>query len=240
MPKNDSETEKTAPRRLPPLPLLESGAVDWDHVRPTTAQKFLDVLRNDPKVREEYNEMNGLGEDEIDPFGGISQENIRTAIDGIAKANAAIFQFIAAKWIKHPLGLQDSNGRPLTLVIDHASLAKMQFTPEQHAEMDPRGVKIAQKYAGKMPEWLKKHFDLYMLAAMFLSYSAENAKSVIGSQIQKDFLRYQQAVETVKQMNRRGPQADSDVPKRPTNGVDTNPPVEFSQPDGEEPEAPVV
>jgi hypothetical protein len=108
----------------------------------------------------------------------------------------------------------------LPFVISAQALKLMAFSDEQHKELDPRAYRIAKKYEGRLPEWLKKHLDLYILGSMFIAYTAENAKAVMETQVKLDLalvMRAQQAEAARPQ----GPQPDSDVPK--PNGRDVRP-----------------
>lgn len=220
------------------IPLTETGLLDWDRVRGSTAQKLLELLRDDNKLAAEFDELRGIkGQDDpqMDLFGGITEENVHSILDGISKANAAVFQFVAAKWIKHPLPfMQDGAGKRLPLVIEPDILQKMEFSEKQHKELDPRGVRIAKRYERNMPHWLKEHFDIYMFATMFLAYSAENAKTVLNAQLTRDLKRVQDSFARAQAAKARP--VDTDVPiqkSSPTNGEDKNPPLEFlpSQPE---------
>lgn len=221
------ETVKTAARLS--LPLTPDGtAVDWEHVRQSTAEKFEGLLRTDPLIRKAYDEQNGTGETAgVDPFGGVTEENVRKLLDTVAKANATLLQIVGAKYIKHPL-LRDTNNKPLPLVLEPDVLKQMEFSEKQHAELDPRATRIAKKYEHKMPGWLREHFDLYVFGSMFIAYTAENAKAVIGAQVRRDLARAQEAF--VKARTPKNPQPDSDVQAQPVNGRDLHPTDEFNPP----------
>lgn len=210
---NRNQNENPAAKRIS-LPLTNDGQeIDWAHVRPSTASRFEGLLRTDPNIRKAYEEENHISSDEPEMDFGITESTVGTLLDGIAKINAMLFQIVAAKWIKHPL-VTSADGKKVPFIIEPDSLQKMQFTPEQHAELDPRAVRIAKKYERKMPDWLKQNFDLYIFGAMFISYTAENAKAVITAQVQKDFIRLQQAAAKQQQAKAAGVRpADTDVPK---------------------------
>lgn len=224
-----SDNQLKPPQRLW-LPLTDDGTqVDWAHVRPSTAARFEGLLKTDPNIRKAYQEENGIREDE-EPFDlGLSEENVRKLLDGITTVNAMIFQLAAAKWIKHPFAV-DANGKKLPFILEPESLRHMHFTDAQHRELDPRATKVAKKYEGKMPDWLKEHFDLYVFGAMFISYTAENAKATITAQVRRDMERakenYARAQARDAAVNRP---PDSDVPPSPTNGVDRNPPIDLGE-----------
>jgi hypothetical protein len=72
---------------------------------------------------------------------------------------------------------------------------------------------------------------------MFLAYTAENTRAVLGAQIQLDMVRATRAVEMRQAAKPKGPQPDSDV--QPVNGTDKNPPPSFTgMTDETQPEAP--
>jgi hypothetical protein len=196
------------------LPLLPDGTVDWNSCRSSTVEKILTILKTDPKVQSEVVELRQAAEESASLFEGITTENVSSALDFIAKANATVMQMVGAKFIKHPL-LKDKTGKPLPFLLSPDSLKHMEFSDKQHAELDPRATRIAQKYGNKMPDWMKEHLDLYIFGAMFIGYTAENAKAVMTAQVTEDLKRLQAAAMAAAQP--RGPQPDSDV--RP-NGRD--------------------
>lgn len=205
------------------LPLTESGLVDWDRVRPSAAQKVLELMRDDPTIKAELQGTTSEDESETpDTFAGVTQENVGAAIDIIGRVNALVLKVMCGRFMQHPLFKDAKTGKPLPLVLEPQALSALQFTKKQHAELDPRATRIAKKYSGNMPEWLKKHLDLYMLGLMFLQYTAENAKTALEIQLRTD-------VEKLKTMQARqappGPQPTSDGK---VNGRDHTPPPSFS------------
>lgn len=225
--------ENKPARRTLSLPITDQGTLNWEGIRGSTAQKLLELLQRDDKLASEFDEARGLtrGEDnEPDLFGGVTQENIHSMLDWLSKANASLLQLVAAKFMPHPLGLKDESGKQLKLFVEPDVLDVMQFNEKQHAELDPRALRIAKKYEHKMPSWLRQHFDLYMFGSMFLAYTAENAKAVIGVQVQRDLGRIQANFAKKKAEDlRRNPPSDSDSipPQAPPNGADMHPPDEF-------------
>jgi len=194
------------------IPLTESGLLDLDHTRASTLEKLDYILRNDPHIKEALAD----GTEAPDLFGGITTENVAAGLDAVNTVNGLVFRVLAAKFIKHPL-LRDKDGKPLPLVLDPAILDRaFRLTDEQHAEFDPRATRLAQKYSGNLPEWLKKNLDLYMFAAMFLSYTASNAKAVLEAQIKRDLGLAQDAFSRAKAAAVKNPQPDSDA--QPVNG----------------------
>jgi hypothetical protein len=141
----------------------------------------------------------------------ITNENVRTALDLVSQANALVFSMAAPHLLKHPLKRDAQTGRPLPLVIDKdVALAAFKLTDAQHDELDPRAARLAQRYAARMPEWLKKNFDAYVLAVMFLRFQAENAKTAITAQITRDVAAFRAT------QAQPSPPADSD--RQPVNG----------------------
>lgn len=213
------EQSRPAQQRIS-LPLTEDGtAVDWEHVRPSTASKFEGLLRTDENIRKAFQEENA-SEEPID-F-GLSEQNVRKLLDTVTSINASIFQIVAAKWIKHPLPfMKDPNtGKPLPFVIEPDLLKMMKFNDEQHAELDPRATRIAKKYENKMPRWLRENFDLYVFGSMFITYTAENAKAVMVAQVERDLARAREAQARMQQHGR----------PQPVNGADRTPPPPPSEP----------
>src|SRR5271167_2478367 len=147
-----------SPGRLS-IPLTADGFIDLDHMRPSSAQKLVDLIKTDPTIKEAYAEVTGAdgGPDGPALFDGLTQENVSKGLDAIVTVNRLVFRTMAARFIKHPL-LKDQHGKPLPLVLEPDILdAAFGLTPKQHGELDPRATRLAQKYSGSMPEWLKKH-----------------------------------------------------------------------------------
>jgi hypothetical protein len=219
-------SEESKPQQRITLPLSPDGAsVDWEHVRPTVAEKFEGLLRTDPNIKRAYQEENQIP-GEIPEELAITEANVAKLLDGITAINASLFQLITAKWIKHPLGWKDVNGKNVPFVIEPDILAGMKLTEKQHAELDPRGVKIAKRFEDVMPDWLKRNFDIYMFASMFISYTAENMKACMVGQVTRDLARARQSFVDKKMAETRP--GDSD--RVPTNGAERKP-----EPPSEEP-----
>jgi hypothetical protein len=224
------------------LPLNAEGtAVDWEHVRPSVAERFEGLLQTDENIKKAYQEVHGGGP-ELPPEFAISEENVRKLLDGIASINAFVFQFVAAKWIPHPLKFTGPDGKPLHFVIEPDIMQGMQFTSAQHRELDPIGVRIAKKYEDALPSWLKENFDVYVFGAMFIAYSAENAKAVIMAQVGRDLGRAQQAFAKARgrtvdgtPIPVEGPPPGPPPAAAPTNGVDQSPPPPPETPGEEQP-----
>jgi hypothetical protein len=208
----DSEAGKAS--RLS-LPLTNDGLIDWEHVRGSTAEKVLYVVQNDPEIAKFAKGEDGA--DVADVFGGLTAENVSKGLDALCTVNAMVFRVGAAKFIKHPL-LKTADGKPVPLFFDQDILDKsFGLTEKQHAELDPRATRLAQKYSGKMPAWLKDNLDLYMFASMFLAYTAENARNVMSAQLNRDLHRAQTAFATAKANQSKNPQPDTDAVKTVSN-----------------------
>lgn len=193
--KDDSPQEvsspETASATIPRLnlPLTEDGLrVDWERVRPSNRAKFASLMATDPQARS----VAGFNTDteqavDVDLFGGITQENVKAGLDAVNQLTAIAFRMLVPRIAKHPLK-KDAKGAPLPLTLDADLLFKtFVLSDAQHAELDPRATKIAQKHGKKLPEWLQKNLDLYMLVGMYLRYSVENAQLVIKAQFTRDF-----------------------------------------------------
>jgi hypothetical protein len=240
--RNQQNDTELAVSRLS-IPLTSDGFVDLSSMRSSSLAKLDHIISNDPNVRQRLDEVMGHTESP-DAFSGITEENVGAALDGFQAANAFVFRILAAKLVKHPL-LKDQHGKPLPLVLDPQILSTtFAFSAKQHAELDPRAAKLAQKYSDKMPDWLKKNLDLYMFGMMMLSYTAENAKAVVELQIKRDLaLVRDQYLRTVANQP-KNPQPDTDVRTnsgvQPVNGHDQTPPAEFVSDVPAPPDAPMV
>src|ERR1700684_2195988 len=139
------------------IPLTDEGFIDTDSMRASTAKKSDHLIKNDPAIRSAFNDLHGTAEPSLAE--GLTQANVAAGLDILQSTNALVFRIAAARFIKNPV-LKDAKGAPLPLVIDEDVLtAAFTLPPAQHAELDPRAHRLAMKYAGDMPEWLKKHLD---------------------------------------------------------------------------------
>lgn len=197
------------------------------HMRPSTASKLIELLKSDPQMRAAYAEVNGLAggatDDAIAAFGGLTEENVARGLDLVAQANALFFRVGVARFAKHPF-IKDDKGRPQPIVIEPDILdAAFRLTPKQHAELDPRATRLAQKYSSELPDWLKRNLDLYMLGSMFLFYTAQNAKTALETQLKRDLARLQHAHARAQANPPHNPKPDTDA-AQPINGHDWTPP----------------
>jgi hypothetical protein len=221
MPKTSQDADAGKATRLS-LPLDSDGFIDLSSMRTSSLEKLDNIIANDPNVRQRLDELSGKTDpDAADVFGGITQENVSKGLDMIQAINAGVLRIAAAKLVKHPL-LRDQHGKPVPFVFDQDVLDKtFAFTPEQHKELDPRATRLAEKYSGKMPEWLKQNLDLYLFCSMFLAYTAQNAKAVMELQIKRDVARIRDEYTRSAAAQPKNPQPDSDVVRtQPVNGHD--------------------
>ena len=226
------------------IPLNDSGQIDLEHMRPSSAAKLIDLIKTDPVIQQAYAETKDTG-DQPALFDGLTTENVAKGLDAICSINAMVFRVAAARFIKHPI-LRDQHNKPIPLIFDQDILDRgFGLTEKQHAELDPRAARLAEKYSSAMPEWLKKNLDLYMFVSMFLAYTAENARTVLGAQIARDLKRVQHNAASAAAARPHNPQPDSDVQAQPVNGRDQHPeqpfpPSGISVVETDQPEAPAA
>src|SRR5580692_4792348 len=82
-PESDSTPAKTESIPKLTLPLVEDGsAIDWARVRGSNKNKFVGLIGNDPVARSVIAPTGPDGsEPEVDTFGGITEANVRAALD---------------------------------------------------------------------------------------------------------------------------------------------------------------
>jgi hypothetical protein len=203
MPKIKSDTEAPQKVQRLSLPLKEDGSgFDWDQMRSGTKRRLAEIVAGDVDriISEgglEIPQTAGGEEnsEELNLLGGITEENIKTGIDLVAQAGVLAFKIAGPRFLKHPFK-KTAAGKPLPLKIDDDILAySFRFTEEQHAELDPRALRLAKKHSQKLPDWLKRNLDLYMLMLMFCKYQANNAMTAVQTQIKRDVLVAQKAAE---------------------------------------------
>ncbi len=233
MPQSIKDTPGRAQKLSLPL-TAEGNSIDWDSVRPSTAQKVLELLKSDRVIKEELAEQQGGSGSSDDPgfdamLGELTQENAGAFIDLVGKGSALAINVLASRFIKHPFFKDSKTGKPLPLVIEPDLLAKLKFSEEQHKELDPRVFRIAKKHQDDLPPWVKEHLDLIMLGLMFCSYTTQNLKVVFTEQLKRDYARLNQARATAGMAAANQPKPNSDTPPSPkANGVDHNPPPNFT------------
>jgi hypothetical protein len=179
------------------VPLTASDEIDWESVRPSQKEQLLSIVNNDLAILEHIgisHESGHITEDgEVLPE--ITLENVATGLDILSQANALLFRMLAPMVLpSHPLrSLAAGKKVPFELDKDIV-LAAFKFTKAQHEEMDPRALRLAQKY---MPEAAKKNLDIWLLGGMFLKFSADNAGNAIKMQFERDKKRMQQGPQVV-------------------------------------------
>jgi hypothetical protein len=202
------------------LPLVEDGSgIDWERVRPSNKNKFTSLIANDPVARAVLVPVGVDGKPEVDTFGGITEANVRVALDIVSQAESLVFGIAFAKIKKHPFKKLPSTNTPAPFLIEPDILtAAFTLTEEQHTEIDPRALRIAQKYGKGMPDWLQKNLDVYMLIGMYLKFTAANAANAIKSQILRDVAVAQEVLRKRAQVAPASP-VETDKPKpEATNG----------------------
>jgi hypothetical protein len=203
--KSDDATGAPSRGRIS-LPLAPDGSgFAWDQMRSSTKRALFDAVMADPRrIYDEVGEpipgdTGDTGEAAPDLFGGLTIENVRAGLDILSQANILAFRVVAPRIIKHPFKKNSATGRPLPLVIDPDILASsFNLTDKQHAELDPRALKVANKYSHKMPVWMKEHLDLVMLGTMYLKYTGENAMRAMQTQVMRDIATVKAAQEKTR------------------------------------------
>jgi hypothetical protein len=209
------------------IPLDSDGAIDWDQVRPSNRSQLLETVNNDVTILEHIgiaHESDGTGEEGEDgaPLPEITNENIKTGLDIITQANALLFRMVAPMILSHPLkSVQAKRKIPLQIDADIALKAFL-LTEEQHKELDPRAMRLAKKY---VPAASKKYLDVWMFAAMYMKYTADNAQKAMAAQIQRDGKKMMEQVAP--------PSVPIDSDKKPQNGEATSMPTAFTGNEGE-------
>jgi len=212
-----------ATRKQIALPLTEdSSGIHWDGLRESTRKKLGELIGNDPAAMQRMGlATTGATEEQPQLDLDITQENVGAALDAVNTLTSLGFAWAFPKVTKHPFKKLPT-GKPAPFQIDPDLLrSAFTLTEEQHKELDPRALRIAKKHSEKLPEWLKKNFDLYALLVMFLKASAENGQNAIKMQFNRDFLIAQRFA---AQRAAGATPTDTDVPSapppQPTNGAD--------------------
>jgi len=177
-----------------------------------------------------------LDSEGLDPFGGLTLANVRTGLDILSQANALVVRVAAPRFMRHPFKRDPATGKPLPLVIDPDILQRcFTLTEEQHKELDPRALRLAQKLSGRMPDWLKRNLDVYMLLGMYVKYTGENALTAMQTQVKRDVELARQAA-TRRPMQRpvdsdRSPEAGGPSPATENEEWATSGPDVYPDPD---------
>lgn len=171
------------------LPLDDDGSVKWDQVRDTTKDKFKKILSDDPTALEMVADALGDLPDDGEEGEGpkITEANVGAIIDKVNTACAFGIALLVGKFKNHPILRDSKTGQPAKMVIaPEVVMRASELTPEQHKELDPRALAVSSKYMDKIPDSVKKNFDLYMLGLMFLQFQAQNMGKMIQTQVALD------------------------------------------------------
>lgn len=237
--KSDSDAPAAGRGRIS-LPLAPDGSgFAWEQMRPSTKRALFDAVMADPRrIYEEVGEpIPGDTDDptataEPDLFGGLTLENVRAGLDILSQINVLAFKMVAPRIVKHPFKRHPATGKPLPLVIDPDILqSAFALTDKQHAELDPRALKVANKYSHKMPAWMRDNLDLVMLGTMYVRYTGENAVRAIKTQVVRDL-----AAAKAEHERRTKPQPD-DTDKPPVRITEADAPATETVPTYPEPAA---
>lgn len=208
------------------LPLTDDGLkVDWDRVRPSNKAKFESVIAGDPAVRALFAPAANDGSGVLS--GGITEAEVKTALDLVSQACALGFKWAAPHLVKHPLK-KDAKGNKLPLVLDPAVVMQcFTLTSAQHAELDPRALALVQKHSRELPRWFQENIDWIMLGGMFLRFQAENAANAIKAQVTKDIMEATR-IQTMRAAATSATPRPADdnvtrvISKQPVNGKDVS------------------
>lgn len=183
----------------------DGSGFDFDSMRDSNKQKLAELVQKDYAA---ILEQGGMSADSGGSFDGISIANVAAAIDSITNLNAIGLEYIAPMFIKNPWR-KDENQQP-TPIKFAPGLCSLAFklTAEQHAEIDPRALRLAQRFA---PKWLKDNADWVMLIQMYGTYTFQNAMKAIQWQLQKDREAYEKAMAALPKQN---------IPPQPPPGFD--------------------
>jgi hypothetical protein len=126
-------------------------------------------------------------------FEGITLANVRATIDSINSMTAIGVGYVIPMAVKHPFFVDDS-GEKLPLKVDQKLLQDcFKFTDAQHEELDPRAMRLANRYS---PKWLKDNADWVMLLQMYGTYTFQNTMRAIQTQVQRDVENYKRVAAT--------------------------------------------
>lgn len=217
--KLDEPTEQSRANRLT-IPLNSDNSIDWDSVRPNQREQILEMANNDVTILEHIgmsNESSGSGEgSESEEEGGITKSNVGAFFDMLCKTNAFAFGMIIPKVAPPNQIRSKAAGRPVPMTIDQDILLhSFMLTEEQHAEIDPRGLRLAKKY---IPAEKSKHLDLWLLIGMFLKFQVDNGQKAMMLQLQRD-MKMMQASQSPPLDSDRPPQAPVPPPTVPPEPV---------------------
>jgi len=171
------------------LKLKDDGLVDWDSHRGDTRDKIIKAFANDPEALK----LIGLQSPLLPQGQGITEENARAALAGLAQLDAMLIPF-AMKFI---FKLQ---------IEPKIAQQAFTFTDPQLTEMAPRAARLANKYSSAA---MLKYQDEIALAGMFSLYVSQQIKTAVMMQVQLNMIKAQRE------------QAAQTAPPIPPNGHDT-------------------
>jgi len=175
------------------LKLKDDGTVDWDSHRGDTRERIVKAFANDAETLR----MIGLSSPLLPAGQGVTDENARAILKGLATVDAMLFGFVSSTFFKFH-------------IEPKVSAQCFQFTDAQLDEMAPRAARLANKYSSAA---MLKYQDEIALAGMFGLYVSEQIKTAIVLQSMLNVRRAKDA-ETIQ------PPPEG-MPGSPVNGHDT-------------------
>jgi hypothetical protein len=194
----------------------DGTAIDWAGNRESTKERFISLVKGSSDVLTAIDRQPQCSEGNAPEVNAaFTQETTRVALDLLGTINAFALRLAVAKMVKHPFKADDE-GRKLPFVIDpDIATSAFQLTPEQHAELDPRLEKKLNEL--KLPDFLEKNLDWYLIGATYVKYCGENAKTAMGQQLARD-LQVRGREEFLKNNTaNKNPKPDSDAKPRTSN-----------------------
>lgn len=194
----------------------DGTGIDLSGFRDTTRERFVTLLKNSDDVLAALDrapQRQDAPQSTADP--AFTQETVRVALDLLGTINAFVLRMGVAKMVKHPFKVDAETGAKLPLVIEPDIASKaFHLTPEQHAELGPRLEKKMNEL--KLPDFLEKNLDWYLIGATYVKYCGENAQRAIGAQVMRDMAKHQEQL--ARTIINKNPKPDSDAaPKRVSN-----------------------
>src|SRR5271168_5316725 len=208
--KIESELNEASRSNRLVIPLTQNNEIDWESVRPSVKEQYLSIVNQDVATLEHIgmaHESTSSDDDvnSTDDFPQITSENIRTAFDILSQTNALAFRMLVPRVFSSPIRSQ-VEGRKVPLQIDlDIALSCFKLTDKQHAEIDPRAMRLAKKY---MPAGVKQNLDIWLLATMYLKFQGDNAVNAMKLQNIRDLGRLSNSPATSAP---KSPTPDSDL-----------------------------
>ena len=206
------------------IPLTADDQIDWESVRPDQRKQIMSTVMDDVPILEHIGMAHvdtGNGDNtDIDgesAEGQVTIENVKAGLDILTRTNALLFRLVAPRIFADPILSQRQQRRvPLAIDMDIA-IGSFGLTEKQHAELDPRALRLAKKY---IPEAAKKNLDVILLCTQLLKYQAESVQVALKAQSERN-------MERAKRMTPIGqaPVPDTDKKVIPPNGHAPEPSV---------------